>query len=258
MKTKTAFAICAHPDDIEFMMSGTLLLLKDAGYEIHYMNLANGALGSMYMNNEMTARARRAESQASCELCGAVYHDSIAEDLSLFYDARTLAALVPVVREVAPEIILTHGPYDYMEDHINACRLAVSAAFCRRMPNFRLNDECPVTDQPLAIYHSMPHSITDQLRRPVRADMFVDIAAKMQLKEKMLSCHATQKDWLDSTQGEGSYISGMVSAARHFGKESGAFEFAEGWIRHNSVGFADESFNPLVEALEDKVKFADG
>ncbi|MDQ6630443.1 MAG: PIG-L family deacetylase, partial [Verrucomicrobiota bacterium] len=32
---KTAFAIAAHPDDIEFMMAGTLLLLKNAGYEIH-------------------------------------------------------------------------------------------------------------------------------------------------------------------------------------------------------------------------------
>ena len=26
-----------HPDDIEFYMAGTLLLFKQAGYEIHYM-----------------------------------------------------------------------------------------------------------------------------------------------------------------------------------------------------------------------------
>ena len=44
---KTAIAIAAHPDDIEFYMAGTLLLLKRAGYEIHYMNVANGNCGSV-------------------------------------------------------------------------------------------------------------------------------------------------------------------------------------------------------------------
>ena len=43
MKTKHAFAIAAHPDDIEFQMAGTLILLQRAGYEIHYMNIANGS-----------------------------------------------------------------------------------------------------------------------------------------------------------------------------------------------------------------------
>ena len=31
---KTALAIAAHPDDIEFLMSGTLMLLRKAGYEM--------------------------------------------------------------------------------------------------------------------------------------------------------------------------------------------------------------------------------
>ncbi|MEO6036439.1 MAG: PIG-L family deacetylase, partial [Verrucomicrobiota bacterium] len=44
---KIAFAVAAHPDDIEFMMAGTLLLLKNAGYEIHYMNLSRGNCGSI-------------------------------------------------------------------------------------------------------------------------------------------------------------------------------------------------------------------
>ena len=36
----------AHPDDIEFLMSGTLMLLRSHGYHIHYWNLANGCCGS--------------------------------------------------------------------------------------------------------------------------------------------------------------------------------------------------------------------
>ena len=60
---KAAFAVAAHPDDIEFFMSGTLMLLKDAGYEIHYMNLANGCCGSTQHDAEMIARMRREEGE---------------------------------------------------------------------------------------------------------------------------------------------------------------------------------------------------
>jgi hypothetical protein len=45
----TALAIFAHPDDIEFVAAGTLLLLKQAGWEIHYLNLSSGNLGSAKM-----------------------------------------------------------------------------------------------------------------------------------------------------------------------------------------------------------------
>ena len=48
--TKRAMAIAAHPDDIEFMMAGTLILLKESGYEIHYMTLSDGNCGSMTLS----------------------------------------------------------------------------------------------------------------------------------------------------------------------------------------------------------------
>ncbi|MFA6111669.1 MAG: PIG-L family deacetylase, partial [Candidatus Latescibacterota bacterium] len=34
------FAVAAHPDDIEFGMAGTLLLLARAGCRLHYLNIA--------------------------------------------------------------------------------------------------------------------------------------------------------------------------------------------------------------------------
>jgi N-acetylglucosamine malate deacetylase 1 len=35
MTTQAALATIAHPDDIEFVAAGTLLLLRDAGWRIH-------------------------------------------------------------------------------------------------------------------------------------------------------------------------------------------------------------------------------
>ncbi len=49
-----------------------------------------------------------------------MFHESLLADLEIFYDRPTLRRLAAVMREVAPEILLTHRPQDYMEDHMNA------------------------------------------------------------------------------------------------------------------------------------------
>ena len=47
MAERAAIAIAAHPDDIEFMMAGTLRLLREAGWRTHYLNLSSGNCGSL-------------------------------------------------------------------------------------------------------------------------------------------------------------------------------------------------------------------
>src|SRR5688572_31508077 len=114
-RARAAMAIAAHPDDIEFVMAGTLLLLKRRGWEIHYLNLSSGNCGSTVMSPEKTRRTRKKESMAAAKILGAEYHGSLCEDLEIFYDIKTLRRLAAVVREVGPEIVLTHSPQDYME-----------------------------------------------------------------------------------------------------------------------------------------------
>ena len=43
--SKTILAIGAHPDDIEFSCTGTLLKLKEKGYQIYYIIATNGENG---------------------------------------------------------------------------------------------------------------------------------------------------------------------------------------------------------------------
>ena len=248
---KTAFAIAAHPDDIELSMAGTLLMLKKAGYEIHYMNISNGDLGSMLHDRETTARIRRAEAMASARLAGAVYHESIGRDIEIFYTRELYSALVPEIREADPEIILTHHPADYMEDHINAARLAVGAAFFRGIPN------CPVTrpakpvETPVAIYHAMPHGLKDQLNKPVVPQLLVNTADVVDFQKEMLCCHKSQKEWLDATQGPDVYLKTIDERGEMCAKISKKFSMAEGWIQHNPMGYSGPGFNPLADALKE-------
>ena len=81
----TALAIAAHPDDIEFVMAGTLLLLRGAGWDIHYFNLSTGNMGSTVMGAAETARVRRREAQAAAKALGAKWHAPICDDLQIFY-----------------------------------------------------------------------------------------------------------------------------------------------------------------------------
>jgi N-acetylglucosamine malate deacetylase 1 len=121
----SALAIAAHPDDIEFVMAGTLLLLRRAGWEIHCLNVASGSLGSLTQSPVEIARVRRREAQAAARLLDAVWHPPICADMEVFYDNATLRRVCAVVREARPDVVLTHSPQDYMEDHMNTARLAV-------------------------------------------------------------------------------------------------------------------------------------
>src|SRR5690554_6700843 len=103
---KTAIAIAAHPDDIEFMMAGTLVLLKNQGYEIHYMNPSTGNCGSIENDSETTAGLRLEEAKNSTQVLGASFHPPICNDFEIFYGIELLRRLTAVIRKVKPSVIL--------------------------------------------------------------------------------------------------------------------------------------------------------
>jgi LmbE family N-acetylglucosaminyl deacetylase len=253
--TKRAFAIVAHPDDIEFMMAGTLILLGQAGYEIHYMTVANGSCGTDRLDVETIVRIRRQEAIAAAARIGAVYHESLVNDIEILYTKPLLQRLGAVVRKVAPEIILTHAMPEYMEDHTNTCRLVLTAAFTRGMPNFAVRPPRPPVDQPVTVYHALPYGLRDPLGRRVYPGMYVDVSAVMGIKREMLAMHESQKAWLDASQGLDSYLIAMQDMCREVGRMSGRFTYAEGWTRHLHLGYCDQDADPLAAALPE-VSFA--
>ncbi|MGD0088409.1 MAG: PIG-L family deacetylase [Planctomycetota bacterium] len=242
-------AIAAHPDDIEFMFAGTLLRLRNAGAEIHFWNLANGSCGTATHSREEIIRLRGAEAQASARLAGAVLHEPLADDIAIYYEPSLLARVAAVVRQVKPTVLLTHSPQDYMEDHQNACRLSVSAAFVRGMRNFATAPAVLPFGGATTVYHALPHSLRDCLGKLLRPGQYVDIGPVLARKRELLGQHRTQKEWLDVSQGMDAYLLEMEEIAREVGRMSGRFEFAEGWRRHSYLGFCAAASDPLTELL---------
>ena len=249
MSKLSAIAIGAHPDDIEFCMAGTLLQLKAVGWRIHYFNLSSGNLGSVKMNPAKTARTRAKEARAASKILGAKYHPSICDDLEIMYDVPTLRKVSAIIRKSNASIVLTHSPVDYMEDHTNTCRLAVTAAFTHGMPNFKSTPTTKPYSHNVTVYHAMPHSLQDPLRKSVAAGAYVNTTDVQNQKIEALAAHASQQDWLDVSQGINSYLTAANDLSLKVGRLTKKFKHAEGWRRHLHYGFSSKETDPLREVL---------
>ena len=244
------FAIAAHPDDIEFVMSGTLMLLANAGCEIHYMNMANGSCGTAEHDTETIVAMRLQEAKNAATFIGATFYPPIASDLNIFYNENLLSKVASIIRQVAPDILFVPSPQDYMEDHTNTCRLAVTGAFARGMRNFKVTPDRATIENEVAIYHAQPHGNRDGLNQLVRPQIFIDITEVIAAKRNMLAEHKSQKKWLDRSQGFNAYLDIMEQQGREVGQLSGKYKYAEGWRQHSHFGFSRAEYNPLADLLK--------
>ena len=248
MKTRV-FALAAHPDDIEFGMSGTLILLAKAGCEIHYMNIANGSCGTAEHDTDTIVAIRLKEAKNASQSIGAKFYKPLVPDLGIFYNEELIAKLSSVMRDVAPDILLIPSPQDYMEDHTNAYRLAITAVFTRGMLNFPVNPPRAIVNNDVAVYHAQPHGNRDALNHMVYPDIYIDTNEVLEEKTNMLAEHRSQKEWLDRSQGFDAYLDTMKEYGRELGKMSKQWEYAEGWRQHNPLGLCATDANPLADLL---------
>lgn len=246
----TALAVFCHPDDIEFVAAGTLLQLRAAGWDIHYMNVASGNLGTSTLSAVEARVVRLDESKRAAAALGAHWHAGLCDDLEVVYSVPLVRRLTAVVREVAPDILLTHAPVDYMEDHVNTARLAVTAAFARGMPNFGSDPERAAIARDVTVYHAQPHLNREPVGPVIVPTHFVDVTGVMDGKRVALGAHASQQQWLDTSQAMSSYVQTMEDLGGEVGRMSGRFAFAEGWRRRMHAGYCEPDADPLRAALE--------
>jgi len=249
MTNKSVLAIAAHPDDIEFVMAGTLLQLAARGWNVHYFNIANGCCGSMTMDQATCAATRLLEAQTAAAMLPAKFYPPICNDLEIGYSTDLLQKVASVVRQAQPQVLLTHSLVDYMEDHQFAARLAVTAAFVRGMPSYEPQPSASAYQSDVAIYHAQPHGNRTPMGEVVVPTHFVDVTKFAERKQQLLGAHTSQGQWLDDTQRMGSYIDTMLNLNREVGSFSGRFELAEGWRRHLHLGLSATGFDPLRDAL---------
>ncbi|MGC4004588.1 MAG: hypothetical protein QM811_16295 [Pirellulales bacterium] len=101
------------------------------------------------------------------------------------------------------------------------------------------------------MYHALPHGLHDPLGKSVAAEIYVDVETVYARKRAALAAHASQKSWLDVSQGMDSYLSALDDASRAVAAQTGRFAYAEGWRRHSHLGLSTKPQDPLRDALGD-------
>lgn len=253
MKRKKILAVGAHPDDIEFMCSGTLKVLKEKGCAITLLVLANGDCGSMDEPPERIVGIRREEALEAAGMLGAEFHSAEEWDLQLEFDNKTKKKVTEYIRVIDPDIVFTHPHQDYMVDHEVTSRLVRTACFAAPVPNYATGFDSPKprTVHIPYLYYWSPLDGYDMYGDFVEQKIYVNVTSVIDFKSDMLACHRSQREWLMKQHGMDKYVETMRGTARTYGKEAG-FEYAEGFTQHRGNAYPRE--NVLGEILGELVK----
>ena len=249
---KIVLSFGAHPDDAEFMCAGTLVLLREKGWQVHIATMAPGDCGTVEYSREEISRIRRAEAAKSASILDGSYHCLECGDIFITYDRPTLLKAIELVRRVRPAIVFTLSPSDYMVDHEMASRLAQTACFACGIVNVETSGAEPFEPVPY-LYYMDPVEGKDNFGAEVKAGTIVDITGVMDTKEKMLCCHESQRNWLLKHHGIDNYVIAMKALSRKRGKEIHR-NFAEGFRQH--LGHAYPQDNILKSELGNLVHIA--
>ena len=214
-------AVGAHPDDIEFLCAGTLAKYKRLGHEVAMAIATNGEVGSSTLPKAEIAAIRRKEAASSSAVIGAEFHWLGYPDEFLFNNADTRLRFIDLVRQVRPDLILCHDPEnDYHPDHVTSGRLVWDTHVMVTVPNI-VTEHPPCAKIPEIVYMDTIGGVN------FIPDRYINIAADMDRKRAMLSCHKSQEQWMMDMY-KVTTVGMMESFSRMRGFQCGC-AFAEGF-----------------------------
>jgi LmbE family N-acetylglucosaminyl deacetylase len=246
--TKNVLGVFAHPDDAEMVCAGTLSLFRKAGWKVHIATMAPGDKGTAEYSREEISRIRKIEAANAAGVIGAKYHCLELEDVYILYDRESINRTTALIRSIQPAVVFTASPDDYMLDHELTSKIVQTACFSSGIKNMEIN-ATPYEPVPY-LYYCDPMEGKNILGKPVIPSMYVDITGEIEVKEKMLAHHESQRNWLLTHHKMDEYILAMKRFARDRGKKAGV-EFAEGYRQHLGHGFPQD--NILLNILGDLV-----
>jgi LmbE family N-acetylglucosaminyl deacetylase len=197
---KSAMAIFAHPDDIEFSCAGTMARWAKAGSRIVYVLCTSGEVGITLpgMTKDKAVEIREVESRRAAEIAGVNEVVFLREPDGMLQPTLELRKkLVREIRLHKPEVIICADPtvvwtsetYINHPDHRAAATAALDAIFpAAGQPNLfeELEEEGITAHKPRKVYVS----------GWTQTDLFVNIETTIDIKIDALRAHESQmKNW---------------------------------------------------------------
>lgn len=172
-------ALGAHPDDAEVGCGGVLIIAADTGLRVGVADLTAGEAAT-----RGTFEQRRAEQDRATEIMGRPTRLTVGlPDGEVGTDPGHRAAVIRLIREVRPTIVLAPYPEDRHPDHAAAGKLAREAAFLAGVEKVAADEDPP--HRPLRVYHYMLHD-------PFSPTFVVDISAVWGRKQQAMAAYESQ------------------------------------------------------------------
>jgi bacillithiol biosynthesis deacetylase BshB1 len=142
-------AIAAHPDDAEIGCGGALILAADAGLRVAVADLTSGEMAT-----SGTLKQREEERARAAGLLGLCDRIAVGlPDTRIGMEPSHRDAIIALIRDTAPRIVLAPYPDDRHPDHAAAGRLVRDACFYAGVA--KLGAGAP--HRPRRLYHYMLH-----------------------------------------------------------------------------------------------------
>jgi LmbE family N-acetylglucosaminyl deacetylase len=140
---RSAMAIGAHPDDVEFGCGGTLAKWASLGCVVHHLVCTDGSKGTWDVGADTSAlvRMRQDEQRAAARTLGATGEVVFLGEVDGELDHRPelQGRVAEVIRRLRPDVVLGHDPwkrYRLHPDHRHAGFLACDGIVAARDPHF--------------------------------------------------------------------------------------------------------------------------
>lgn len=215
-------AVGCHPDDLEIGCYGTLIKYRKLGYNVAVCHVANGNLGHAEIMPDELRDIRFYEAEAAAKVIGATHYSIDANDLYISAENDELVRrLAKVIRDVRPDVLITHAAQDYMNDHMQTYLSVFRASFAASCQHFDLND--PADAVPVCpLYHM--DTLSGVGFHPTE---YVDISSELETKLEALACHQSQVKWMLEHDGV-DFIGFIRTCSKMRGYQCGV-EYAEGF-----------------------------
>lgn len=215
-------AVGAHPDDIELQCAGTLACYVQHGHEVFMAVATNGDKGNFDVDMEELASIRKQEFFASCSVIGAKplwlgYADEYLEN-----NLQVRLHFVDMIRQVDPDLVITHGPDDYHPDHRYTYQLMWDALPLAAVHHVKTDH--PATTRQVTMY--LMDNFGGVGFTPVE---LVDITDTIDIKKEALGKHVSQVELFQKLL-DVDLMDVVETVGKFRGYQAGA-KYAEGFIK---------------------------
>lgn len=223
--------VCAHPDDAELIMGGTLAREAAQGRRIALVDLTRGEAGS-----RGTPETRAAEAAEAARILGVAHREALGlPDARLAPTPEQKDALVEALRRLRPRVVMLQHWEQRHPDHAAASRIVYEASFLAGLKNYR--PDLGPAFRPFKLVYAV--SMTEATEIP--PSFVVDVTAHWDTKLRAISAFASQ---FTPPQGERVVLpferfrENAEIAARRQGQRIGV-EFGEGFVTREPLQVDD-------------------